>query len=271
MGMLSCEMLLLLCLSLAILAMGFRHVLYFINIGFAATITAMALFASMRHFENIAPVAAVQNILLVLWGLRLGAYIVRRERSASYRQRAMEIYRRCSEIPWGVRGIVWITVAVLYVLMFSPSLLRLAGQPVTSRPDAAMTAIIGLLMMAGGLVLETVADRQKSGFKTRFPDQFCDTGLYRLVRCPNYFGEILFWTGNWTAGLVFYTTGARWAAGLTGLACIIWIMLVSTKRLEKAQDARYGVQPGYQRYVRTVPVIFPGIPVYSLKNIRGLL
>jgi len=41
--------------------------------------------------------------------------------------------------------------------------------------------------------------RQKSAFKARQPDRFCDVGLYRFVRCPNHLGEMLFWTGGFVA------------------------------------------------------------------------
>ena len=48
-------------------------------------------------------------------------------------------------------------------------------------------------------------------------------------------------------------------------------MMGSTKRLEKQQDGRYGQQPAYQEYVRSVPVLFPFVPIYSLKNVRVYL
>ncbi len=90
--------------------------------------------------------------------------------------------------------------------------------------------------MAGALAMETVADNQKSAFKARFPKQFCNTGLYRWSRCPNYLGEILFWVGNWVAGLVFYGSVLIWVASFTGLVCIVLIMLGSTRRLESATE-----------------------------------
>ncbi len=138
-------------------------------------------------------------------------------------------------------------------------------------PAATVLQLLGLALMFGGLILEALADAQKSSFKAQNPHQYCDAGLYRWVRCPNYFGEIILWIGNWVLGLVFYTSALQWIASFVGLVCIVLIMMGSTKRLEQAQDKRYGAQPAYQAYTRTVPVLFPFLPIYSLKRVRVFL
>ena len=125
--------------------------------------------------------------------------------------------------------------------------------------------------MGGGLLMETIADKQKSDFKAERPRDYCDTGLYRLVRCPNYLGEIIFWVGNWVVGIMFYTTPLHWIVSTIGAICIVLIMMGSTKRLESAQDGRYGDRSAYLQYIRTVPVLFPFVPVYSLKKVRVFL
>ena len=134
-----------------------------------------------------------------------------------------------------------------------------------------VSQILGLLLMAGGLVVEGFADKQKSDFKARFPKLFCNIGLYRWVRCPNYLGEITFWVGNFVVGLAFYATALRFGVSIIGALCIVLIMMGSTKRLEESQDRRYGALPDYQAYIKTVPVLFPFVPIYSLKNIRVFL
>jgi steroid 5-alpha reductase family enzyme len=116
-----------------------------------------------------------------------------------------------------------------------------------------------------------MSDKQKADFKARFPKQYCNVGLYRWVRCPNYLGEITFWVGNWVMGILFYNSPLKWIASSVGLVCIVLIMMGSTKRLENAQDKRYGNQTEYQKYILTVPVLFPFIPVYSLKKVRVFL
>ncbi len=92
----------------------------------------------------------------------------------------------------GLKVVIWVGVSFLYVLMFLPSLVSVTAPPAACRsPLTDLIQWIGLAIMAGALIMETVADNQKSVSRARFPKQFCNTGLYRWSRCPNYLGEIL--------------------------------------------------------------------------------
>ena len=270
-GYVSIEMLLLFGLALVISSIGFYRVVYFISIGYAFSIVAMGIITPVRHLESLTWPLALQNIFLVLWGIRLGVYLVQREVRESYRKELKNIHQRTAGMSWMIKVLIWVSVSLLYVLMFSPSLFGLIALPGSSSRIYDLTQIAGLLLMGGGLVLEALSDKQKSDFKAKFPEKYCNVGLYRWVRCPNYLGEIIFWLGNWVMGIMIYDTPLRWVAGLIGIVCIVLIMMGSTKRLENTQDERYGDQPEYQNYIRTVPVLFPFVPVYSLKNVRVYL
>ncbi len=270
-GYVSIEMLLLFGLALVISSIGFYRVVYFISIGYAFSIVAMGIITPVRHLESLTWALALQNIFLVLWGIRLGFYLVQREVRESYRKELKNIHQRTAGMSWMIKVLIWVSVSLLYVLMFSPSLFGLIALPGSSSRIYDLTQIAGLLLMGGGLVFEALSDKQKSDFKAKFPEKYCNVGLYRWVRCPNYLGEIIFWLGNWVMGIMIYDTPLRWVAGLIGIACIVLIMMGSTKRLENTQDERYGDQPEYQNYIRTVPVLFPFVPVYSLKNVRVYL
>jgi steroid 5-alpha reductase family enzyme len=162
---------------------------------------------------------------------------------------------------------IWVGVSVLYVAMYAPALFLLR----LGRVDTLPLPWVGVAVMALGLGLEAAADAQKSRFKATHPNDFCNVGLYRLVRCPNYLGEIVFWTGNLLAGIVGMHLWWHWLAALAGYACIVLIMMGSTKRLEQKQDERYGDRPDYHDYVEGVPVLFPFVPLYTLKNLRVYL
>jgi len=250
---------------------GFYQTVHFISTGYGFSIAGMALLSMFVFHQNMAWYSLLHIILLTAYGLRLGIYLIQREFQPSYKKELKSVQERSSGVSATQSILIWIGVSILYVLMFSPALFSLVNSPMQLSSLAASLQVVGLLFMAGGLAIETLADQQKSIFKTQFPKQFCNIGLYRWVRCPNYLGEITFWIGNWIMGLVFYTSGLRWIAGFAGLICIVLIMMGSTKRLERAQYDRYGKLPEYKKYTQTVPVLFPFVPIYTLKNIRVYL
>jgi steroid 5-alpha reductase family enzyme len=258
-------------LALLISASGFYRTVYFVSIGYAFSIAAMAVTTLLVFRQDLVWFNLLQNVCLAVYGLRLGSYLLRREAKSSFSKERESITQRTADLTFGRKIPMWIGVSLLYVLMFSPSLFSLTTAPRVPVPAATVLQLLGLALMFGGLGLEALADAQKSNFKAQNPRQYCDVGLYRWIRCPNYFGEIMLWIGNWVLGFVFYTSALQWIASLVGLVCIVLIMMGSTKRLEQAQDDRYGAQRAYQKYTRTVPVLFPFVPVYSLKRVRVFL
>jgi steroid 5-alpha reductase family enzyme len=58
--------------------------------------------------------------------------------------------------------------------------------------------IVGFCISVGGALLELAADEQLRIFKRKNvdnPEAFIDSGVWYYSRHPNYFGEIMFWTG----------------------------------------------------------------------------
>ncbi len=265
-------------LALLISSLGFFRVVYFVSLGYAGSIAAMALLLIARSAGQGSTALLLQATLLLSYGLRLGSYLVTRERQPAFRREIAEMHQRQAGIGPGKRIAIWLGVSLLYVLMFSPALFQHWAQRANSAGTAhhgsvptALTTWLGLSVMISGLLLEAFSDGQKSAFKKLHAARICNVGVYRWVRCPNYLGEILFWIGNFLAGLSAYAALGHWLSAAIGLVCIILIMMGSTKRLEAKQDARYGSDPDYQQYVRTVPVLFPCVPLYSLKGIRVYL
>jgi steroid 5-alpha reductase family enzyme len=265
------EMIILFGVALLMSGRGFYQTVHFISTGYGFSIAGMSILSLVIFRHNLTWYSALHGILLAVYGLRLGLYLIQREFQPSYRKELKSVQERSSGISTKQSIFIWIGVSILYVLMFSPALFGLVNPPIQLTISIIILQATGLLVMACGLTIESLADRQKTFFKAQFPKQFCNIGLYRWVRCPNYLGEIIFWAGNWTLGLTFYTSAFRWVAGLVGLICIVLIMMGSTKRLEQAQHERYGHLPEHQTYTQTVPVLFPFVPVYSLKNIRVYL
>ena len=91
-------------------------------------------------------------------------------------------------------------------------------------------------------------------------------GLYKIVRCPNYLGEIIFWTGVFVAGITTYQGFGQWLMAIIAYVCIVYIMFNGAQRLEKRQMARYGNDAAYNDYANKTPIILPFIPIYHLNK-----
>lgn len=257
-------------ICLVISSIGFYRLMYFISLGYGFSMAAMGV-AVLVFYGFTSVIFVVHTALLVTYGLRLGIYLLRREKTLSYKNIMAEI-RVLNRTKGLVRKIaIWLGVSLLYVLMFLPVVVH------SYRIDAGFTigtnpvVIVGILMMGLALILVTIADNQKSVFKKSNQYSFCNIGLYRLVRCPNYFGEMLFWTGHILTALIFMNQLTWLAVTLVGYVCIILVMLGSTKRLEIKQNKRYGHDEAYWDYCLSTPVLIPMIPIYSLKNLKVYL
>ena len=250
-------------LALLCSALGFLKFVYFISLGYGLSVAAMGV-ALLIHGQGHAMAPCV---LLVLYGLRLFGYLFIREwKSANYRKLLAREIRDGKGMNPSLKIACWAACALLYVLMVSPVAFR-----VLSLPDADGYRIAGVFVMCVGMVLEALADAQKTAAKRRNPDRFVDTGLYRIVRCPNYFGEMLFWTGVFVSGIGAVHGVWQWVAVLTGYLGIIYVMFGGARRLEIRQNRSYGKDPEYQAYVKKTPIMIPLIPLYSVEKYKWLV
>ena len=118
-------------------------------------------------------------------------------------------------------------------------------------------------MSAVGIIIETVADKQKGEAKEKNPDMPAMHGLYKMCRCPNYFGEILFWTGAFISAFGA-VEGAQWILVVLGYVEIICVMLSGAKRVETRHIRHYGKLPKYNAYADSTPLLLPLIPFYHI-------
>lgn len=259
--------LVLLAVALVASACGFKRYVWFISIGYGVAVAAIgvALLAMFGARSGVAEV--LQALLLVAYGCRLAGYLAYRElRSRSYNQKMKGEVKGNDSVTLGARLAIWGAAALLYACQTSPVLFRMAAH---ARTDVLL--VVGLAVSAFGLAFETTADVQKNAAKRRNPRRFVDTGLFRIVRCPNYLGEMLFWTGVFVSGVGVYAGIAQWAAALLGYLGIVYVMFGGARRLEIRQNRSYGKDPAYQRYVRTTPIMLPFVPLYSVEKHKWLV
>lgn len=257
------EILVLALVSLAVSSLGWRKFVYFISLGYGFSVAAMGAAMIIMFAGCLTPVSVILCVLLSAYGCRLGGFLLHRElRSASYRKELPSLTGTSKDLGPAAKAAIWISVVVLYVCQVSPVLYRMEGTP---SGESLPGAVAGASVMLAALVLEAVADHQKSAAKKIRPDRFCDTGLYRIVRCPNYFAEILFWTGCFISG-AGALHGWQWLVSSIGYICIVYIMFGGARRLEIRQNRRYGEDPVYREYVSRTPVLIPFLPLYSVEK-----
>lgn len=248
-------------LALLISALGFKRSDWFISLGYGFSITALAVLFGLANLGSLGLLDVLQLVLLAGYGLRLALHLIQRERAASFGAELAASEDRSRRIQGGVKVAIWIGVSLLYVTMAGPTAFVL---PVS---ESSAVQVLGVLLMAAGLALEGVADAEKSAAKRERPGELVTTGLYRWVRFPNYFGEMVFWLGHFVTGVATYRSVAAWLIATVGLVCIQLVMLGSARRLELKQSERYSGD-SFETYVATVPVLIPFVPLRTLKNLK---
>ena len=84
-------------------------------------------------------------------------------------------------------------------------------------------------------------------------------------------GELIFWTGVILSGLSALSGIGQWIMALLGYFGIVFVMFSGARRLELRQNKNYGSDPEYQAYVKSVPILLPYIPLYSVVKYKFLV
>lgn len=285
-------------IALLFSSLGFIKYVYFISLGYGFSIAGIGI-ASLIAFRHVLTLPTViLCVLLIIYGCRLGFFLLFREiKSSAYRSTMKKEIKDGKSVGFFAKLGIWIPCAFLYVFQASPIFFRLQNTNLLYRtgtiPTDSLTSAIsalpattgsqidffsydgctiaGVIILVLGILIESIADLQKSAAKKKNPKRFCDSGLYKIVRCPNYFGEILIWTGVFVSGCSVLSGAWQWVTSIIGYACIVWIMFGGARRLEIRQNRNYGKDPEYQEYVKKTPIIIPFLPLYSVEKYKFLI
>jgi steroid 5-alpha reductase family enzyme len=122
----------------------------------------------------------------------------------------------------------------------------------------------GVFLSFLAICIQGVADNQLINYRRRakpVEGEILDSGLWGLVRHPNYFGEMMYWWGIWCIGSG--CGGPYWTimgpASITALFIFISIPM-KEERMKKSR-------PRWSDYSRRVPALIPK-PLYDIW--RGL-
>lgn len=253
-------------ICLIVSSIGFYKYVYFISLGYGFSIAVMAIYM-LININTPSIINILLCLLLLCYGCRLGGYLLLREiKSSSYRKTMKKEIKDGKNMKLYIKASIWISCALLYICQVSPIYFRIA-----QNNPLDILSIVGLIIMISGITIESIADLQKSKAKKENPNRFCDKGLYKIVRCPNYLGEILLWTGVFISGIKVYSNIIQLLIALIGYLCIVYIMFGGARRLEIRQNRNYGKDKEYQNYIKSTPIIIPFIPLYSVEKYKWLI
>ena len=192
--------------------------------------------------------------MVLIWALRLSTFLFLRISRAGHDRR----FDNVKSNP--VRFLLAWTLQALWVVMTAAA----AWAVITggNRSPLGAVGIIGICIWALGMIIEIVADRQKSQFKSdpENDGRFINVGLWSWSRHPNYFGEIVLWIGVAIVAIPVLH-GWQWVTLISPVfVAFLLIKGSGIPPLEKMADARWGGQEDYEAYKRRTPVLIPRPP-----------
>lgn len=233
---------------------GLHKTIYAVGIGYGLCMLA----TSAVTWSLSPPSAGATGFcgLYFLYGLRLVAYLLRRELSDSYNtsHHGRELRAKADRTRLLAKCFFICTTSLSQYGAFC------ALQPLAQGVPLPALCWVGLGVSATGFLLEAAADEHKLMAKATRPNSPVTNGVFRIARHPNYLGEILLWLGILTASQLalpgYIALSSRFGHAL-GPLLMIWVMFQAAKRLDKASAEKYRSNPEYQSYLETTPSLWP--------------
>ncbi|MBL7872573.1 MAG: DUF1295 domain-containing protein [Cyclobacteriaceae bacterium] len=196
------------------------------------------------------PVAILCYTLILIWAVRLSAYIYIRNRKKAEDFR----YQKWRQ-EWGkyfyIRSFfqVYLLQAFFVLIIISPVMLA------SSESSSSLTGwtLLGCAFWITGFIWQAVGDYQLAMFKRRKrnPDEILNTGLWNYSRHPNYFGELLMW---WAIYLIILPLPNSYYFVIGPITITLLIRYVSGVPM---LEERFQHNAQYQLYKKKVPPLFP--------------
>ena len=208
-----------------------------------------SLISSSNNFVNLNGANIAIVLLITLWATRLGSFLFMRIHKDGEDKRFRTIKPSATQffMTWTLQGL-WVSLCSMCALT-----------AISSDTGVVMNVLfyIGLGLFLYGFITEVIADKQKTAFRS-IPgnrDKFITTGLWAKSRHPNFFGEIVLWTG--IAVMSFSSlAGLQYLTLISPVFTYLLLVYVSGVRmLEARADKKWGDNEEYIRYKTDTPVL----------------
>ncbi|QEN05294.1 DUF1295 domain-containing protein [Thiospirochaeta perfilievii] len=219
------------------------------DLSYSLSFVLLAPLLLLSSGANFTSIQLGLTLAIVLWGLRLGSYLLKRilitktdDRFDDKRDNPANLIR------------FWLlqTVAVWLIMLPYSKILTLRGDH-----DITPLTIVGFVLYLLGLIIEAVSDSQKFRFKNREENKnrWMDKGLWKYSRHPNYYGELLVWWGLFIV-VTPLLSGFGFLTILGPVTITLLLLFVSgIPLLEKSADKKYGSNKEYIKYKESTSLL----------------
>ena len=226
---------------------------YFDFTGMVATL--LLVLTSMFALLSSGAEASIRSVFVAtfvsVWTLRLGIFLYKRIVKAGEDRRFRDIKKSLPKFL-----MTW-TLSALWVFLTTVNAITLIA--LNPLEPIGVFFVFGALLWLLGFGFEVIADRQKKHFSEQPENKgrFITQGLWSISRHPNYFGEIILWTGIAIISLPFLS---GWQ--FVTLVSPVFVFLLLTRIsglpfLEEKAEKKWGENKDYIEYKKRTPILVP--------------
>ncbi len=196
-------------------------------------------------------------VLSTIWGLRLTLHVLIRNWGKPEDFRYQKWRNESGKI-WWFKSLFQVFLLQGF-LMWVISTPLLAAQYFNRTPNLNLFDYTGVLIWAVGFFFETAGDLQLTRFKRNPANKgkLLSTGVWRLSRHPNYFGDAAQW---WGFFLIALAAGGWWSIFSPVIMTLFLVQVSGVVLLEKTLT---NSKPGYKEYVARTSAFIPWFPKKS--------
>ncbi len=220
-----------------------------VDLGWAIGLSLMGLVHNLRA-SSLSRCQIVTSLLVFLWGIRLGGYLFWTRLRLGKKDPRYESLQRQPNIPAPIFFLFHYLIQACFQATVGFVFIFTAQIPTF---DSIYTKI-GLILWCIGFGGSILADAQLHGFRIcpENEGKVCRVGIWNYSRHPNYFFEIVLWSGFAFIGL---PAELGWL-GLISPITLVLTMTLITGRISERHSLK-SKKDAYQKYKNSTSMIIP--------------